>query len=158
MNAYIIRALQIQVGFEELRLLGVGLGVVATALTLGTWIWRVARSYTVLSGEVDLLKKATEGLGELEHRLTVAETRLEPFVKVVEESMERLVKKGNPIELAVFKQIKEGGASLEMIDNVDAVLKKEFEESSDYGELVSIMAVRYWLALRRQEKSCVKVA
>ena len=85
-------------------------------------------------------------------RVCTVETRFEPFLKVIEDSLSRMILggvKGNPLDAAMLRKVKLGLASVEEIEAFDAALTKEIEENG--SDALPLVVVRYWLALKKAE-------
>lgn len=88
----------------------------------------------------------------LADRVTMLETRFEPFLKVIEDSLSRMMiggVKGNPIDPAMLRKIKLGLATVQEIEAFDGALTKEIEEQG--AEALPLVVVRYWVALKKAE-------
>lgn len=88
----------------------------------------------------------------IKDRVSTLETRFEPFLKVIDDSLARMMignVKGNPIDPAVLRKIKLGLATVAEIDAFDDELDKEIEEKG--SEALPLVVVKYWVALKKAE-------
>jgi len=129
------------------------LGPILTALAaILLWVWRQGKKVGKTQDTISDLKKEVSKIEGMEKRLTIIETRFEPFLKVLEDSLSRMIigdAKGNPLDPALLRKVKMGLASAEEIDAFDGMLVKEIEQKGP--EALSFVVVRSWLALKRAE-------
>ena len=129
------------------------LGPILTALAaIIMWIWRQGKKVGKAQDTLSDLKKEVSKIEGMEKRLTIIETRFEPFLKVLEDSLGRMIignAKGNPLDPALLRKVKMGLASAKEIDAFDDMLVKEIEQKGP--EALSFVVVRSWLALKKAE-------
>ena len=128
-------------------------GPILTALAaVIAWVWRQGKSVGRAQDTLGDLKKEVSKIESMEKRLTIIETRFEPFLKMLEDSLSRMIigdAKGNPLDPALLRKVKMGLASANEIDAFDGMLVKEIEEKGP--EALSFVVVRSWLALKKAE-------
>jgi hypothetical protein len=117
-------------------------------LAIFTRIWRQGRKMDTMSIKVEECSSKCLKIDELDHRLTVMETRFEPFLKIIEDSIGRLFPK-NPLDVELIRRIRSGEASVDEIHHADEMLKHELNEGSI--DPFKLIMIRYWLALKEQE-------
>jgi hypothetical protein len=133
--------------------------IIPAMASIAAALYAVARKSIRTDECVKELVNIVEGKGEqkgllstvvdLGLRLTILETRFDPFLKVVEDSLGRMVVGGNPLDAGLLRKITMGLASIDEINKLDADIVKEIEEKGP--EALSLVVVRYWLALKRAE-------
>ena len=129
-------------------------GPILTALAaIITWVWRQGKRVGQTQDTISDLKKEVSKIEGMEKRLTIIETRFEPFLKVLEDSLGRMIigdAKGNPVDPALLRKVKMGLASVSEIDAFDDMLVKEIEQKGPAA--LSLIVLRSWLALKKAER------
>jgi hypothetical protein len=92
-------------------------------------------------------------MNALTDRVSTLETQFGPFLKILEDSLSRLMiggRPGNPIDTAMLGKIKLGFATVNEIEAFDGALVKEIEEKGP--DALGVIVLRSWLALKKAER------
>lgn len=136
--------MSIQMLIDVWPLVAAAIGTLASMMGM---VWRQSRRATLLDVDIKSLKKDCLKIDTMDHRLTVIETRFEPFLAVLEDSISHILP-SNPWDPMMVEKIKNGSASAEEMEFCDLELKKELAEKSD--DPVKLIMIRYWLALKKR--------
>ncbi len=123
-------------------------GLIGAFIAIMAFVWKQSKKATILNINIQDIKKKCLKIDELEHRLTVIETRFEPFLAILEESISHMLPK-NPLNPKTIQKIKDGTATLLDINECDKIVKDEITKKKD--DPVKLIMIRYWLALKRNE-------